>query len=342
MANKVTWDSARELVRQQDITGAVDLLEKWLQGRLSGPNRDVIRSWLDELILHFASAKSVERKTRQGLITREDAGVELRQISISILSLINEIEREDLSSGLASHEPGKLPPAYEEGKFEKIIGNKSRLQMISWLERGLSCSTGVCRLVSGNCLGTGFRVAGNLLITNNHVIESAEVAKKFSAQFFFEERVDHTMKETVTVELDSTRFWTSSKLDLSIVGAYLKADPQTDAIVSLNLSNASCVAVGDPVSIIQHPLGGPKQIALTSNEIINIYGHRIQYVTDTLPGSSGAPVFDSSWNVIAAHHAGGQLLKNAAGDRVFANEGIDISVLSDIEEVKRLMFETYS
>ena len=251
------------------------------------------------------------------------------------MQLINEIEDEDRSSGLAEPLAAAAPSRYEEGKFEKIIGNKSHLRMISWLEKGLQCSTGVCRLVSDNCLGTGFRIVNDLLITNNHVIANGTDADKFSAQFFFEERIDHTIKDVVTVRLDPRRFWTSSDLDLTIVGANFDAVGQP-AISSLQISYEE-VAVGDGVSIIQHPLGGPKQIALTSNEIINIYDHRIQYITDTLPGSSGSPVFDASWKVIAIHHAGGHLLKNAAGDRVFANEGISVQALASVPEVQKMM-----
>jgi V8-like Glu-specific endopeptidase len=82
---------------------------------------------------------------------------------------------------------------------------------------------------------------------------------------------------------------------------------------------------GDHVTIIQHPEGGPKQIAITANWVVNVFGSRLQYTTDTLPGSSGSPVFNDRWRVIALHHAGGNLVFNERGDRMFANEGILIS-----------------
>ena len=50
--------------------------------------------------------------------------------------------------------------------------------------------------------------------------------------------------------------------------------------------------------------------------------HRLQYTTDTMPGSSGSPVFNDEWHVVAIHHAGGDLVKNSQGDKVFANEGM--------------------
>src|SRR5262249_37287544 len=152
--------------------------------RLDGPNRDTVRDWLDELLLHFASTKSVQIDARKGIVTKEEEGVQLRQISKSILALVREVEREDLSASPIAVPMISIPRRYEEGKFEKIIGNRSHLQMVSWLDQGLKCSTGVCRLLSGRCIGTGFRIDQDLLITNNHVIASVDAAQGFIAQFF--------------------------------------------------------------------------------------------------------------------------------------------------------------
>jgi V8-like Glu-specific endopeptidase len=337
MGNLPIWEGVRDLVRCGELTAAIEVLEGWLKGRLDGPNRDTVRDWLDELLLHFASTKSVQIGARKGVMTKEEEGVELRQISKSVLALVREVEREDLSVAAIQVPVMNVPRQYEEGKFEKIIGNRSRLQMVSWLEQGLKCSSGVCRLVSGRCIGTGFRIDRDLLVTNNHVIASAEAAQGFTAQFFFEERPDRTMRDAVMVQLDANRFWTSEQLDVTIVGARLDGVAANRTIAALNLKNSAGVQVGDAVAIIQHPLGGPKQIALTANEVINIYEHRIQYVTDTLPGSSGAPVFDVFWDVIAVHHAGGNLLRNARGDAVFANEGISVPAFTVMPEAKRLI-----
>jgi len=102
---------------------------------------------------------------------------------------------------------------------------------------------------------------------------------------------------------------------------------------SLDLAfNANSVALADHVTIIQHPMGGPKQICLTDNKVINIFDGKLQYTTDTMPGSSGSPVFNDQWRVVAIHHAGGNLVTNTRGDRVFANQGILIkSILANSE-----------
>ena len=81
---------------------------------------------------------------------------------------------------------------------------------------------------------------------------------------------------------------------------------------------------GDHVNIIQHAGGGPKQISFLANVIVFVGNGRVQYLTDTLPGSSGSPVFDQDWNLIAVHHSGGWLDEPGAKGNTtyYRNEGI--------------------
>lgn len=62
---------------------------------------------------------------------------------------------------------------------------------------------------------------------------------------------------------------------------------------------------GQHVNIIQHPKARRKEVALQDNTITNIYDKRVRYRTDTEPGSSGSPVFNNAWDLIAIHHAAG-------------------------------------
>src|SRR5262245_10115421 len=131
VATQPIWETVRELVRRGELTAAIQLVEGWLKGRLEGPGRDKIRDWLDELILHFASTKSLQIDLRRGLITKEEEGVQNRQISRNVLALVSEIESEDLSVLGTAVATIDIPEQYEQGKFEKIIGNRSHLQMVS-------------------------------------------------------------------------------------------------------------------------------------------------------------------------------------------------------------------
>ena len=94
----------------------------------------------------------------------------------------------------------------------------------------------------------------------------------------------------------------------------------------------AAVKAGDRVNIIQHPGGLAKRVSLISNVVVFVGGNRVQYLTDTEPGSSGSPVFDTQWNVVALHHSGGWLSEPGANDpakQYYRNEGILIDVLID-------------
>lgn len=64
---------------------------------------------------------------------------------------------------------------------------------------------------------------------------------------------------------------------------------------------------------------------------------KVQYVTSTLPGSSGSPVFNDDWEVIGLHHAGGYLPEKEDGPVYFRNEGMTIkAILDDLpDEIKK-------
>jgi V8-like Glu-specific endopeptidase len=57
----------------------------------------------------------------------------------------------------------------------------------------------------------------------------------------------------------------------------------------------------------------------------------MQYITSTLNGSSGSPIFSDGWEVLALHHAGGNIPEPTTQQRYFRNEGILVtSILADL------------
>ena len=74
----------------------------------------------------------------------------------------------------------------------------------------------------------------------------------------------------------------------------------------IQLPNSIAYAKGQHLNIIQHPRARRKEVAVQDNELDNIYTTRVRYTTDTERGSSGSPVFNNGWEVIALHHAGGK------------------------------------
>jgi hypothetical protein len=60
---------------------------------------------------------------------------------------------------------------------------------------------------------------------------------------------------------------------------------------------------GDPIHMTQHPGGRPKEIVVFNNHLVNVYENFLEYTTDAEPGSSGSPLFNTSWQVVGLHQA---------------------------------------
>lgn len=157
---------------------------------------------------------------------------------------------------------------------------------------------------------TGFLVAPNMVLTNHHVFATAGEAAGCAIQFGYE-RTPTGLAAGVTYELDpSVFFFTHSELDFTLVGiasAPLRG-AAADRFDPLPLIPAvGKILVGQAVSIIQYPDGGPKRYGVRDNELLiaptpeDLF---LRYTTDTLPGSSGSPAFNKDWEVVALHHSG--------------------------------------
>jgi hypothetical protein len=87
------------------------------------------------------------------------------------------------------------------------------------------------------------------------------------------------------------------------------------------------LAAHDALFIVQHPKGDPLQLALDTDAVIgmNANSTRVQYGTNTLPGSSGSPCFDRDWNLVALHHSGDPDFDPA--HKAEYNEGIPFSAI---------------
>jgi endonuclease G len=214
--------------------------------------------------------------------------------------------------------------------FERYIGENDLLP-INYLTIGYSQSRSVGRIrffdrnAGKGAVATGFLISEDLLVTNHHVfpVDDAvafdNLAKEPTVDFNHEYDMDGRCPEPVVFELEPQRFLhTHAALDLAIIA--VKATDRSGAHALrdqgyLVLNGARGKAgMGDFATIIQHPGGAEKQIAIRKNEIINVkLPEALIYTSDTAPGSSGAPVFNDQWQVIALHSAGVPK-KNANGD----------------------------
>ena len=214
---------------------------------------------------------------------------------------------------------------------EKIIGENT-LRHVYLLELALAAAKAVAHLHiqkenGQGSLGTGFMVAPDLLMTNHHVIATAQEAASIEASFNYQlDRHGRICEATMVRMLPSGLFYTNSELDFTIV----QLDQPPDCGV-LTLQPVQ-VRKDDRVAIIQHPGGHLKQIAMQNNFVAYADTQIVQYTTSTLPGSSGAPVFNDNFAVVAIHHSGGMLLEPVTRTYNLRNAGTSmIAVLNDLK-----------
>ncbi len=233
--------------------------------------------------------------------------------------------------------------------FERQI-DQSNLLPVWFLEQGALKQRSVSRAVltkphdvngktflPGTGWATGFMVSRDLLLTNNHVVPNLEVAGKLRFQFNFQLGADGSEQPTESfVPMIDGIFRTNQDLDYTLIqlerGAPSVNVPSGTAGERwgfIPLNEKPIFREDQRFNIIQHPAGRRKEIAVQNNQVSKLFENAVLYKTDTEPGSSGSPVFDNLWQIVALHHSGGQ--KDSKGNFI-NNAGIRIDkIVKDLQ-----------
>lgn len=226
-----------------------------------------------------------------------------------------------------------LIPEGDDTAFERILGT-SEIFPINFLSRGMRAARAVCKVQLFHAYGgaagsgTGFLIAPTLMMTNNHVLPTQKAALRSKALFDFALNDDFTPLHVKVAEAADDVFFTSPKdaLDFTIVSLKPKTVDGTalEDFGYLRLLPHSGKAVSDEsVSIIHHPQGVVKCLSLRNSKILKVRRSFITYSSDTEPGSSGAPVLNDHWQLVAIHHQA--LAKPGTRSQWIANQGVRIS-----------------
>lgn len=194
--------------------------------------------------------------------------------------------------------------------LERVLDDED-LHPMHWLSGGLRVaqSVGLVKGPLGN--GTGFLVAPWLLMTNNHVLPTEDTAAAASVRFGYQEQESGDIVGVKDVDLDPARFFVTSPdtaLDYTVVAVGpMPGGNQAPGHVLGTIplvGSLGKILEGEPVNIIQHPAGRPKEIAFRNNKLIKLVDDDVMtYSTDTDRGSSGSPVLNDQWELVALHRS---------------------------------------
>jgi len=245
--------------------------------------------------------------------------------------------------------------------FQRAIGARDILQ-ITFLHRAIEAARSVCRIrIRGEvpgpaAFGTGFLVAPGVLLTNHHVLDTPDTANLSLVEFDAELNLNFVHRELRVFNLLPDKlFVTDAGLDFTFVAVNSVAHDGTPltSFHWLTLMRETGKALnGEWATIIQHPGGETKQIVIRDNRIMIlpesykdwIGEDFLHYTSDTERGSSGSPVLNDQFEVLALHHKGlpkydargrprarkGGVWEASMGEdemEWFANEGVRVSAI---------------
>lgn len=211
---------------------------------------------------------------------------------------------------------GATPADLENRAFEAIIGATRDFLSVEFLAMGLRSAEAVGRIVvrprpgGAGSLGTGFLVAPGVVMTNHHVLRDAATAATATLEMGYETREGRTLAAESFALRPQAFFLTVPELDMTLV-AVAEASRGGRPLAPYGflplIAEEGKIAIGEPVNIVQHPAGRAKEVVVRENRLLDLpkaINWAAHYEADTEPGSSGSPVFNDRWEVIALHHSG--------------------------------------
>lgn len=209
------------------------------------------------------------------------------------------------------------------------------------LRIGFSCAESVAWIArpSGRKQGTGFLVPGHwlhaslgsepVLLTNSHVLDDrdngvGEPLRPRSARIGFETGPNC---DTVFTVYDDALIWRSPPHDLDTV--VMRLHPAPARPLPAFAPRLPSLSEKPHVFVIGHAGGRELSYSMMDNLLLDYDGRVFHYRAPTQPGSSGSPVFNLDWELLAIHHAGHEHVSclNGKVGSYQANEGIGIEAI---------------
>ncbi|MUG94936.1 serine protease [Scytonema sp. UIC 10036] len=164
--------------------------------------------------------------------------------------------------------------------------------------KALKVRSAVGRIESpkGNGIGTGVLLEKNLLLTCNHIFSKTQVQQAWVRLGY--KTGSYGLEDIFELDMKFVCF--HNRLDYALVR--IKGEPPQQSIV---VRNYTFLNDGQDIRLIHHPLGKPVVIS-DIGKIVQVGEDYIDHNISADEGSSGAPIFNTQWELVAIHrgHSG--------------------------------------
>lgn len=321
---------------------------------------------LDQFNLDLVSTNIVQRMVDSEvpvLTLMQNCAARLRLLSREEVQVFDRMINTvgNIAAGMpALPEPATLPEVVNN---EKIIGSDDSLDL-AFFAGGLAIADAVARIDvprfedgvrilaqdSGPWVmrGTAWLLTPSLAITNHHVVKARLKNQTAPSDADFRLQAeqatllfDFDRPNAMGTKVRSIRLALASEaLDYAVLELAQPVDRRIpvhapDPVVADSTSRTA-------VNVVQHPRGEYKRVAFRNNLVTGADDTIVRYFTDTDQGSSGSPVCDDSWRVVAIHrgsrHTGGVQFQGK--NEAFVNYGSQLrAIMGHIREVDPILAE---
>lgn len=270
--------------------------------------------------------EATRRYVSRGELLKADTPERIEKRKMRLLADQNLSPSLGLENRLALADQSVLEaPEEAQCAFERQIGGKDT-QPCWFLTKGAETRRRVGRIHIRDTRrrigwGTGFLVAPNLLVTNQHILDSLDTARCSRVEFDYEETFEGEVLPSAIFDFAPSVLFMSDPasggLDYALVAVESRARADSgrpDAELAefghhILIRAEGKLVKGELIHSIHHPEGQPRQVSLRENRLMALADPALQgmwmhYETDTEQGSSGAPLYNSQWEVVGIHHMG--------------------------------------